>query len=144
MDGEEKSMIKLQVIGHLGRDASINYNQSRAVINFTVAHTEKYKNAQGVQSEKTTWVTCSYWTDKTTIAEYLKKGTLVFVEGQPDVKMWENNQGNSRADLTLRVQLVQLLSSKKDSQQTNQPSHQPAPQDKPVDDAPETFDDLPF
>ncbi len=42
-------MIKLLVIGNLGKDAVLNNVNGKNVINFTVAHTEKYKDAQGVQ-----------------------------------------------------------------------------------------------
>lgn len=66
-------MIKLQVIGNLGRDCVVNNVNGKNVINFSVAHTEKFKDAQGQQKDKTTWVECAYWTDRTAIAPYLKK-----------------------------------------------------------------------
>jgi len=40
-------MIKLQVIGNLGKDCVVNTVNGKNVINFSVAHTEKYKDAQG-------------------------------------------------------------------------------------------------
>ena len=72
-------MIKTQVIGHLGKDAVVTSVLGKTVINFSVAHTEKFKDASGAVKEKTTWVDCSNWTDKTAIAPYLKKGTQVYV-----------------------------------------------------------------
>ena len=51
-------MIKLQVIGNLGKDAVVNNVNGKSVINFNVAHTERYKDAQGVQKDRTTWVDC--------------------------------------------------------------------------------------
>ncbi len=66
-------MIKLQVIGNLGKDCIVNTVNGKNVINFSVAHTEKYKDAQGNPKERTTWVECAYWTDRTGIAPYLKK-----------------------------------------------------------------------
>jgi single-strand DNA-binding protein len=71
-------MIKLQVIGNLGKDGVVNNVNGKNVINFSVAHTEKFKDAQGVQKDKTIWVECAYWTDRTGIAPYLKKGTQVY------------------------------------------------------------------
>ena len=68
-------MIKLLVIGNLGKDAVVNNVNGKSVINFSVAHTEKYKDAQGNQKDRTVWVECAYWTDRTAIAPYLKKGT---------------------------------------------------------------------
>src|SRR6187399_3733482 len=105
-------MIKLQVIGNLGRDCVTNNVNGRTVMNFTVAHTERYKDAQGNQQDKTIWVDCSYWTDRTAVAPYLKKGTQVYVEGQPDVRTYTTQDGRNGATLTLRVLSVQLLGSK--------------------------------
>jgi len=105
-------MIKLQVIGNLGKDAIVNNVNGKTVINFTVAHTERFKDAQGNQKDKTTWVDCAYWTDRTAVAPYLKKGTQVFVEGQPDVRTYTTTDGRNGASLTLRVMSVQLLGSK--------------------------------
>jgi single-strand DNA-binding protein len=105
-------MIKLQVIGNLGKDAIVNNVNGKNVINFTVAHTERYKDAQGNQKDRTTWVDCAYWTDRTAVAPYLKKGTQVFVEGQPDVRTYTTQDGRQGASLSLRVVSVQLLGSK--------------------------------
>lgn len=108
-------MIKLQVIGHLGKDCVTNNVNGKTVMNFTVAHTEKFKDAQGVQKEKTIWVDCAYWSDRTAIAPYLKKGTQVFVEGGPEVKTYTKSDGTQGASLTLRVVSVQLLGGKNDN-----------------------------
>ena len=105
-------MIKLQVIGNLGKDAQVNNVNGKSVINFNVAHTERFKDAQGNQKDRTTWVDCSYWTDRTAVAPYLKKGTQVYVEGTPDVRTYTTADGRNGASLTLRIASVQLLGSK--------------------------------
>ena len=102
-------MIKLQAIGHLGKDCQVNTVNGKNVINFSVAHSERYKDSQGVQQERTIWVECAYWTDRTAIAPYLTKGTQVFVEGQPDVRSYQKNDGTPGFSLTLRVRDIQLL-----------------------------------
>lgn len=112
-------MIKLLVIGNLGKDAITNTVNGKTVINFSVAHTEKYKDTQGNQKDRTVWVECAYWTDKTNIANYLKKGTQVYVEGNPDVRTYTSQDGKQGASLTLRIQSVQLLSSKQSDANTN-------------------------
>ncbi len=111
-------MIKLQIIGNLGKDCIVNEVSGRTVINFSVAHTERYKDAQGNQKDRTTWVECAYWTDKTAISPYLKKGTMVFVEGAPSADPYTNKEGQAAATLRLRVQTVQLLGSKNDNNGT--------------------------
>ena len=102
----------MQVIGNLGKDCVTNLVNGKNVINFNVAHTEKFRDAQGNQKEKTVWVDCAYWTDRTAIAPYLKKGTQVYAEGTPDLRTYQKTDGTQGVSLTLRVQTVQLLGSR--------------------------------
>ena len=108
-------MIKLQVIGNLGKDCITNTVNGKSVMNFNVAHTEKFRDSQGVQKDKTIWVECAYWSDRTAVAPYLKKGTQVYVEGTPEVRTYPKNDGTTGVSLTLRVQSVQLLGSRGES-----------------------------
>jgi len=87
-------MIKLQVIGNLGKDCVTNTVNGKNVINF--------------------WVECAYWTDRTGVAPYLKKGTQVYAEGTPEVRTYPKNDGTTGVSLTLRVQSVQLLGGRGD------------------------------
>jgi single-strand DNA-binding protein len=138
-------MIKLQVIGNLGKDAQVNNVNGKSVINFNVAHTERFKDAQGNQKDRTTWVDCSYWTDRTAVAPYLKKGTQVYVEGTPDVRTYTTADGRNGASLTLRIASVQLLGSKSggDSPAPDQSAGATyTPNAASSDDG--TADDLPF
>jgi single-strand DNA-binding protein len=155
-------MIKLLVIGNLGKDAIVNNVNGKNVINFSVAHTEKYKDAQGNQKDRTVWVECAYWTDRTAIAPYLKKGTSVYVEGNPDVRSYTTQDGKQGASLTLRIQNVQLLGSRNNEggvatpnqsgYNTSSASQQSYNQQPPIytqqvssaGDINEPLDDLPF
>lgn len=105
-------MIKLQIIGNLGKDCIQKEVNGKNVINFSVAHTEKYKDAQGNPREKTTWVECAYWTEKTGIAPYLLKGQTVYAEGTPEAGGYLNKENQPAATLRMRVQSVQLLGSR--------------------------------
>lgn len=142
-------MLKLQAIGHLGKDSTINNVNGKTVINFNVAHTEKYKDANGMDIQKTVWVGCAYWTDKTKVAQYLLKGTQVFVEGIPDVKTYQNNQNEVKANLILRVNNIQLLGGVKPTDNNQQaPSNTPSAaagyQPVQTDSSLTGDDDLPF
>ena len=144
-------MIKLQVIGNLGKDCITNMVNGKNVINFSLAHHEKFKDAQGNQKEKTTWVDCAYWTDRTAIAPYLKKGTQVYVDGIPEVKTYPKNDGSTGFSLSVRVTTVQLLGSKNNELGGgNQPSNESysstsnSPGVTAASDIPEPVDDLPF
>lgn len=142
-------MIKMQVIGNLGKDCVVNTVNGKNVINFTVAHTEKYKDSQGNQQEKTTWVDCAYWVDKTALAQYLTKGKQVFVEGQPEARSFQRNDGTPGASLSLRVRDVQLLGGRGEAtgSGTYQPASQPAAAGTVSgggDSTDNAIDDLPF
>jgi single-strand DNA-binding protein len=107
-------MIKMQIIGNLGKDCVVNTVNGKNVINFTVAHTEKYRDSQGNNQEKTTWVDCAYWTDKTAVAQYLTKGKQIYAEGQPEARSFQRNDGTPGSSLSLRVREVQLLGGRAD------------------------------
>ncbi len=142
-------MIKLQAIGNLGKDCVTNTVNGKSVINFNVAHTEKFRDAQGNQKDKTIWVECAYWTDKTAIAPYLRKGTQVYVDGQPEVRTYAKNDGTTAASLTLRVSSVQLLGNRNDNTTPSQGGYNtsaaaPARAAAPAQTEAEPIDDLPF
>lgn len=147
-------MIKLQVIGNLGKDCITNTVNGKTVMNFTVAHTEKFKDAQGNQKDRTTWVECAYWSDRTGVAPYLKKGTQIYAEGTPEVRTYTKNDGTTGTSLTLRVVSVQLLGGgnkgmdemQDNSSNSSTPSYsakQPASVPSSSDIGDQT-DDLPF
>ncbi|CAN5570330.1 hypothetical protein BH11BAC5_BH11BAC5_42380 [soil metagenome] len=102
-------MIKLQIVGNLGKDCIVKEVNGQNVINFSVAHTERYKDRQGNQKERTTWVECAYWTDKTAVAQYLTKGKTVYAEGAPEAEAYMNKDNQAAATLRMRVQNIQLL-----------------------------------
>lgn len=150
-------MLKLQVIGNLAKDCVVNNVNGKNVINFNVAHNEKYKDAQGQQKDKTVWVDCAYWTDRTSVAPYLKKGTQVYAEGIPDVRTYTTNDGRQGATLSLRVSNVQLLGGRNENQggEANSVSSYQSPQpaysnqaasntNVSSNDITEPSDDLPF
>ena len=110
-------MIKLQIVGNLGADCIQKEVNGKNVINFNVAHTEKYKDAQGNLKERTTWVNCAYWTDRTAVAQYLKKGKQVYVEGSPEAEAYTNKDNQPAATLRLRVRDLQLLGGNTDGSQ---------------------------
>ncbi len=155
-------MVKLQIVGNLGKDCIVKEVNGKNVINFSVAHTERFKDSQGNQKEKTTWVECAYWTDKTAIAPYLMKGQMVYAEGAPEADGYTNKEGVVAATLRMRVQNIQLLGSKSDNasnpqaQQQNQSSANagnasyvgsapnPTAKVQPMADNMPLDDDLPF
>ena len=149
-------MIKMQIIGNLGKDCVVNTVNGKNVINFTVAHTDKYKDGQGVNQEKTTWVDCSWWIDRTAVAQYLTKGKQVYVEGQPEARAFLRNDGSPGASISLRVRDLQLLGGRGEGTGTssegsgtshvaaNENSSSSKSEIPSPSDVTEPIDDLPF
>lgn len=143
------TMIKMQVIGNLGKDCVVNTVNGKNVINFTVAHTEKFRDSQGNTQERTTWVDCAYWTDRTSVSPYLTKGKQVYVEGTPEVRTFTRQDGTAGASLSLRVREVQLLGGRAEggsSSSYNAPStgYTSPSTTGPAPDVMDATDDLPF
>jgi single-strand DNA-binding protein len=141
-------MIKLQIVGNLGKDCIVKEINGKNVINFSVAHTEKFKDGQGNLKERTTWVECAYWTDRTAVAQYLKRGKMVYAEGSPEADAYTNKENQPAATLRMRVQNLQLLGGGDGAPQTNSGSQlasSGAASNAPrMSEVSEAADDLPF
>lgn len=147
-------MLKTIITGNLGRDAEVRtLDSGSSAISFTVAVSEKYTDKAGNKVENTTWINCTLWRTSqqpTTIANYLKKGQKVLVEGKPSVRSYEKNDGTHGASFELRVENIELLGGAPADSGTAPPPaagpitahHQGAwPANTPTPQAPE---DLPF
>lgn len=104
-------MLKLTAIGNIGQDAEVKQVNGKSVIAFSLAHNDTYMK-DGVKHSRTTWVNCEYWREgnNTKIAQYLNKGTLVYVEGSPRPQAYTDKNGQAAVDLKLVVLNIQLLS----------------------------------
>ncbi len=111
-------MIKLQIIGNVGKDAEIRPVGDNQVLEFTVCHTEKWNTADGPK-EKAVWVKVTKWfkaNDTIAVAQYLKTGQKVYCEGTPDVRGWLDtknldaaNQPTPRGELSMKCINIELL-----------------------------------
>ncbi|UAY51466.1 single-stranded DNA-binding protein [Ferruginibacter albus] len=143
-------MIKLQIVGNLGKDCIVKEVNGKNVINFSVAHTERFKDSTGNLKERTTWVECAYWTDRTAVAQYLKKGKTVYAEGAPEADAYMNKENQAAATLRMRVQNLQLLGGNDGTPVSNSPgitsasaSSNTAISSSPANEV-SVADDLPF
>lgn len=143
-------MLKIEAIGFLGKDAELKTLQNgNKVINFSIAHTDRYKNSKGEQVEKTTWVECAYFTEKDGVLAFLVKGKQVYIEGTPEVRTWESN-GKHGASLSVRIREVKLLGSgsefTKQAQSSNnsQSASSSATSANKAEEPVQNLDDLPF
>ena len=132
-------MYKTILLGNIGKDCVVNTVNGKSVINFSVAQTEKYKDAQGTQHEKTRWFDCALWRDNTSIAQYLKKGTKVLLEGQIDVKQFQRQDGTQGVVMTFRVSNVELIgggNKEPEQQQSTGQVNNEVSVSEPIDDLP--------
>lgn len=134
-------MLQLTATGNVGKDATLSKSGNDTAINFSIAVNRKYRNGQGVEVEETKWIDCTIWRkqgESTDIAQYIKAGTKMLVQGQPDLRWYVNGDGEVVVVQTLRVFSQELLSAKKEAPEAKpQPGDlQPADFDNPAASTP--------
>lgn len=103
------ALSKIQIIGNLGRDPELRYTPNgRPVASFTVAVNQSQKNQQtGEWIESTDWFRVSVWGDRgERVAENLRKGSRVFVDGRFRAREYEANDGQKRMSLDITADTV--------------------------------------
>jgi single-strand DNA-binding protein len=105
------SLNKCMIIGNLGRDPEMRYTPSgQAVTQFSVATNRNYRDPQGEWQSETEWFRVVVWGDQgERVAEYLRKGHKVYVEGRLQTRQWEDQTGNKRYTTELIASRVQSL-----------------------------------
>jgi single-strand DNA-binding protein len=89
-----RSVNKVTLIGHLGKDPELRYTPNNVpVATFTIATNERYKDREGNWQDRTEWHNVVAWQRTAEIAnEYLKKGRQVYVEGRLQTRSWDDKQ----------------------------------------------------
>lgn len=105
-------MLKLILNGTLGKDAEVRSVGQRKVINFDVAVSMDYKSSTGEKVERTEWVRAALWRNdnqSTKIAEYLKKGQKVLIEGTPGSEGYQSKDGTVKSSLSVNIKDLELI-----------------------------------
>jgi single-strand DNA-binding protein len=138
--GKMASVNKAILIGNLGKDPEIRYTPSgQAVVTFSLATTEKWRDKEGQLQERTDWHNIVVWGKMAETAnEYLKKGRPVYIEGRIQNRSYDDKDGNKRYISEVVAQRLQFLGGKPDQAAGPRPA-QEEPPDVAADD-----DDLPF
>lgn len=134
---------KAQIIGRVGKDPEIRYSSSGdAMATFSVATTERFKDkATGNAVEKTEWHNITAFRRLAEIiGEYVKKGSLVYIEGKINTRKWQDKDGQDRYSTGIIADEMKMLSSRGDSEPAQKPQPKPA-QQQPLADL---DDDIPF
>lgn len=105
------SLNKVLLIGNLGRDPETRYMPNgEAVTNFSIATTENWKDKQGQKQEKTEWHNIVMYRRLAEIAaQYLKKGSSVYIEGRLQTRKWQDKEGVERYTTEIIADTMQML-----------------------------------
>ena len=86
---------KVILLGRLGADPQLRYTPSgRAVVNFSMATNQVWKDQEGKQQEKTEWHRVVAWGKLAeVIGEWMKKGSAAYIEGRLQTRSYEDTSG---------------------------------------------------
>jgi single-strand DNA-binding protein len=153
-----RSVNKVILIGHLGKDAETKFTPSGAsMTKFSVATNRRWKDQQtGEWKEETDWANVVLWRQEN-LANYLTKGKQVYVEGRLQTRSWDDKDGKKQYMTEVVADEVILLGGRGGdggpeggSQPVSMPRSAPRsqPAARPVDEmGPDqgiTDDDVPF
>lgn len=105
---------KVTLIGNLGKDPELRHTgNGTAVCSMTLATNESYKDKNGDVVDKTEWHNLVVWQNLAEIcAQYLKKGSKIYIEGSLQTRKWEDKDGADRYTTEIKVKEMMMLDSK--------------------------------
>jgi single-strand DNA-binding protein len=131
---------KAILVGTLGKDPEMKYLPSgSAVCNISVATSESWKDKQtGEKQERTEWHRVSMFGKLAEIAaEYLRKGSQVYLEGKIQTRKWQDKEGKDRYSTEIVADQMQMLGGKRDGESS-------APRESTAAGPLDPNDDIPF
>jgi single-strand DNA-binding protein len=107
-------MLKATLIGNLGNDPDMRYSANGSpMLRFNVAANYRTRTPEGEYQDRTEWVRVTVTGNRAeTLAQYLKKGSRVYVEGRLEARPWTDQQGQIRAGLEVLASEVQFMSAR--------------------------------
>ncbi|MGA2813766.1 MAG: single-stranded DNA-binding protein [Candidatus Acidiferrum sp.] len=110
------SVNKVILVGRLGRDPETRFTGGgQAVANFSVATDESYKDKNGERQKRTEWHKIVVWGKQAEIAQqYLKKGSLIFIEGRIQSREWQDKEGQKRTSFEIVASNFRMLGGRGD------------------------------
>ena len=108
------SLNKVILVGNLTRDVELRYTpKGMAVASFGLAINRHWTNEAGEKKEEVTFVDCSAWgRTAENLAQYMKKGGAILIEGRLRLEQWDDKQtGQKRQKLSVVAEMIQLLGS---------------------------------
>lgn len=143
------SLNKVILIGRLGRDPETRHMPNGdAVCNFSIATSESWKDQSGQKKERTEWHAITLYRKLAEIAaQYLKKGSLVYLEGKIQSRKYTGKDGIERTAYEIVCSEMKMLGGRAEGGE-GQHNPPPPPQARQQPAAPvpqdDIDDDLPF
>ena len=105
------SLNRIFLIGNLTKDPELRYIPSgQAVCTIRIAVSEGFKSKSGDAKQETTFIDVVVWARQAeTVAQYLKKGSQVFVEGRLRIRDFEGRDGQKRYRTEVVANRVQFM-----------------------------------
>ena len=106
----------ITLVGRAGRDPEVRYFESGTVVaNLTMAVNRRNRN------DEPDWFNLEIWGKQAQVAaDYVKKGSLIGITGSFKLDTWKDrNTGEDRNKPVVRVDRLELLGSKRDSENSN-------------------------
>ena len=118
------SVNKAILVGNLGKDPELRYTPSgTAVCTFSLATTDRFKNKQGEQQERTEWHNIVVWAGLAEICgKYLTKGKQIYIEGRIQNRSYDDRDGNKRYITEIVANEMQMLGRAGDQGGGDRPS----------------------
>ena len=106
---------KVILVGNLGKDPEVRHLEGGAVVaKFPLATSETYKTKEGQKIDQTEWHNIVMWRGLAESAEkYLRKGTLIYLEGKIRTRSWEDKEGHKRFVTEVIADTMTMLGSKR-------------------------------
>ena len=124
------SINKAIIVGNLGRDPETRYTADggTAITSLSVATTRRYRNADGQTVSETEWHRIVLFSRLAEIAkDYLRKGSLVYVEGRIRTRRYQAKDGTDRYTTEIVGETLQLLDRRQSDQQGMDDGFESAP-----------------
>ena len=107
-------MLKVMIIGNVGNEPE--YKSEHGVVNFSVAHTEKWKSKSGEAQEKTEWVrVVGFGKLSEIVSKYVNKVDKLYVEGKLQTRKWTDSDGQERYTTEVVMNQMEMLGGTKAS-----------------------------
>jgi len=139
---------KVILVGNLGADPETRYTPSgSAVTNIRLATSESWKDKQtGEQQERTEWHRVVFFDRLAEIAaEYLRKGSQVYVEGSIQTRKWQDQSGQDRYTTEIKARDMTMLGGRAGAGAPAGGDYQSRPKaQQPAAAEPALDDDIPF